>query len=207
MRQLACLSLILVSGVTLFAPGIAQAGMYTFEPTPADLWDLSHWRYYTWGIEWMIPEGERISFATLSIDNIKSIGNINNWRVARDILYIHLLDDPPPGARKAGRDVLERDDAFEGTGLLLTTYTDDDQWPHPPRDFSYEFEVGEIDVLQDYVANGVFGFGFDPDGHYFNDGVSLTIETQPYPEPCTMMLTVIGLGFVGRTRLRRRLGR
>ena len=217
MRQFACLSLIIVIGAMLLSPGIAQASMYTFATT--ELKGLSHWSYYTWGIDWTVPEGEQISSATLSIDHI------NTCWATRNILSVHLLDGPAVGAIQAGWDMNNRGDAFENVGLPLTSYTDDDHWPNPSEDFSYEFDLGEIDTLGADVADGIFGLGFDPQGHYLNDGMRLTITTEterngtgqtpgggggpaitPIPEPSTMVFTLIGLGFAARKRLRRRLG-
>jgi hypothetical protein len=58
-------------------------------------------------------------------------------------------------------------------------------------------------MLETYAMNGIFGFGFDPDCHYNNDGVTLTIETSvPVPEPTVGLLVTVGLGLFGR-RLKR----
>ncbi|CAD7780456.1 hypothetical protein DMNBHIDG_02358 [Candidatus Methanoperedenaceae archaeon GB37] len=52
--------------------GVTEAATYTFEPTPADLDDLDHSSYYTWGIDWNIPAGEIIVSASLSFDDIRN---------------------------------------------------------------------------------------------------------------------------------------
>lgn len=189
MKTTKTLALLLVTGSLGVA--VVQAGVYTFQPAPADLWDLDHYKYYTWGIGWSIPDGETLTGATLFIDNI------NDWQVEPDILYIHLLDDPTIGVT-SGTDNQNPADHFQGQGVLLTTYTDDDGWPNPPEDWIYTFAATQLDDLESYLANGVFGFGFDPDCHYFNDGITLTIETtETVPEPSVGLLVSVGLGLAG----------
>jgi hypothetical protein len=168
----------------------ASASVVTLQPTPGDLWDLDHNEYYTWGIDWTIPTGEVISSARLSI------ANINNWQVEQNnVLYVHLLDDPQSGTHR-WVDNQGGGDAFAGQGVLLTTYTDDDPEPNPPENWSYDFTPAQLVTLTDYFANGRAGFGFDPDCHYFNDGVSLQIQTT-IPEPASLLLLILGpfLGF------------
>jgi hypothetical protein len=67
--------------------------------------------------------------------------------------------------------------------------------------FNYSFDQGELAALTSYLStanpfgkNATFGLGFDPDCHYYNDGITLTIETAPVPEPGTMLLLAAGLG-------------
>jgi hypothetical protein len=69
-------------------------------------------------------------------------------------------------------------------------------------------DVNLIDDLNLWAADGNWAIGFDPDCHYFNNGVKLTITTrsvptQTIPEPMSLMLGVMGLGSVaGLRRLR-----
>ena len=80
-------------GVTLCMAPSAHADIFTFQPTPANLWNLDHGKAYTWGLDWTAPEGQVITGAYLFFDDI------NDWTVeSGDLLYIHLLDDPPVGA-------------------------------------------------------------------------------------------------------------
>jgi hypothetical protein len=48
--------------------------------------DEDHWRYYTWGIAWQLPEDETITGASLFFDNIR------NWDNRPNDLWIQLLD-------------------------------------------------------------------------------------------------------------------
>lgn len=175
-------------------PSLAGATVITLQPSPPDLGDLDHHKYVTWGISWSVPAGEHITSAVLAIDNL------NDWTVEDgDVLYIHLLDEGLSGVR-SWTDNEAGGDAFAGQGILLATYTDDDAGPNPPEDWSHPFTPTECDGLTDYAANGFFVLGFDPDCHYYNCGVSLTITTAPVPEPSGLGLLAVGLMRARRRR-------
>jgi hypothetical protein len=184
----------LIVAVCLLVPGIAQAGVFTFTPSPADLGDLDHSTYKTWGIAWSLPAREAIAAATLFIDDL------NDWTVeSGDILYMHLLDNPSLGVH-SWTDNEGGGDAFAGQGVLLTTYSDTDTGSNPPHDFSYSLTASQIESLTTYLANGRFGFGFDPDCHYYNNGVTFSISTATLPEPSAGLLSLLALAALGRWR-------
>lgn len=172
----------------------AHAGIVTFQPSDADLGDLDHTVYYKWGLQWSVPEGEYISGATLSIVAL------NDWQVENnDYLYIHLLDTCPTGLRQY-YDGEGGGDAFAGQGILLTTYVDDDTGPNPPENWSYTFTSDQVATLTQYVSDGNFGFGLDPDCHYYNDGVTFTIMTGQVPEPSTGLLALTAAVYAFKMR-------
>ena len=179
----------------------ASAAQYQFVPSDSDLGDLAHAYYYSWGIQWTVPPSEIIIEASLFFDNI------NDWtNEANDHLYIHLLDDPAVGIRqwydgqRGGDNWRQRP--------LIADWTDGNTWT---EDLTFDLSTmpGMIDTLASYAGNnGVFGIGLDPDCHYYNCGVKLTITTRSFqqvvPEPSSLSALALGmLSFGGLVRRRR----
>lgn len=183
----------------LSVSGMAGATIYTFEPIPSDLYDLDHYSWYTWGINQMIPEGETIQSASLFFNNIRNYA----YNDPNDF-WVHLLDSVTAGVTE-GNDPVNPDrtrvDYFAGQGVLLFDW----ELPGYPQDLTYTFNTSQLASLNGYISDGNFGFGFDPDCHYFNDGISLTIQTSgaPVPEPTTVLLLGCGLAGLGFMRKKR----
>lgn len=183
--------------------GQAQATVVSFKPNPADLGGLDHGNYYQWGVQWTQPANTQITGAKLYIDNI------NNWTYEpnQNWLYIHLLDNPAVGV-VTKQDGEQGGDNFAGQGKWVATYTDNST---QPANLVYDFsDLGLLDALKLYAADGKFGFGFDPDCHYYNDGIRFEITTGPargdmIPEPSTLMLGMVGMGGLALGWRRRRL--
>lgn len=210
-RNTLALSLVLLAA--LAATGRASAAneqSFHFSPTPKDMYDLDHYDYYKWGINWVIPNGQVITGAKLFFDNIR------NWDNNANVLYGALLDTKFTGLRDYS-DNQGNGNAFAGETQLF-------QWnnlPTTPQDLTYVFDDAELAKLTEYLDNNYFGIGLDPDCHYYNDGIKLTITTEDaytpppppppppptngvVPEPLTALTLLLGAPVLGLAATRRR---
>jgi hypothetical protein len=91
------------------------------------------------------------------------------------------------------------------TNLYLTQYHDGDG-PTTHINYTFSFSNVQLSTLRAYITNGHtggtgyadFGLGFDPDCHYFNDGVTLTITVPD--QSATLLLLGFGLAAMAASR-------
>jgi len=175
------------------------AGLYTYVPSPADLNDLDHYKAYAWGLNWTHPQ-ERIIGASLTFYNIY------DWEAeSNDILWVNLLNTPPLIGVKTYTDDQNPGNYFAGWDKTLIGTWTDPVGGLPKDTITFTFNEPALAAFRSYVADGKFGLGIDPDCHYYNDRVRLSIATSntAIPEPATMVLVGLGLAGVGIIRRKR----
>jgi hypothetical protein len=194
----------------------AGATVYTLTPNPSNLGNLDHTQFYTWGLNWSLPQGEKITGATLTFNQIW------DWTVEPDTLFIHLLDTAPLGVyswtdNQGGGDFFSSS-LFNSLGIAHTKLGEfSDPYggnPAKAQTVSFAFNTAQLTALQGYITSlgasgwGNFGFGLDPDCHYFNNGVTFQIvttrTTNAVPEGGSAALCLL-IGFAGVVYLRRKV--
>ena len=203
------------------AASSASAAVTTmsWQPTPVDLNDLDHHSVYTWRIDNVNVNPSTITSATISFSNIQ------NWDSNDNVLHMHLLDtakfagvasfiDDPTNSSP----VTDFTDDFSDSrfhndpGWLVAngtgdTFLTDKTFSDHPVNYTYTFTGAQLTALEQYLANGEdIALGFDPDCHYFNDGITFTLNFTPVPEVANMapiaLLLVAAIGFEIRRRRR-----
>ena len=186
----------------LCASQSAKADTLTFTPTPADLNDLDHHMVYTWKVSNVtLPQGQSITGARITIKNIA------NWDSGPNRLFIHLLDN----AKTSGVASFMDDPNSSNTNVSIIddfvdtrnhnqsnwlvangtadTFLTSQTFTTTPVNFVYNFTTAQLNALFSYFSiGGNFALGFDPDCHFFNDGIKFEIFTAgnpptPTPEP------------------------
>jgi hypothetical protein len=170
----------------------------TFVPSDADIMDLDHNYIYSWNINaGALPANYTYTSAQLTFVNIR------DWTQETNKLDIHLLPNPVALPITVSAGLSELYDAQAPTeywdskpGIELNTYYN---LPPTPQTLTYTFDAAELAALNLYASDGSFGIGLDPDCHFFNDKIQLTLTAAtPVPEPgilAMLGLSLLGFGF------------
>jgi len=179
----------------------------------ASQFDLDHHKAYTWKLTGLsIPTGQSIISASITFKDIA------NWDTNTNKLFVHLLNTANNSGIASVTDSSDDttiSDYFSGANSLGPTFGVDNiklfessfnmvgQGGYVAHDYTFNFTAAQSAKLAAFIsANGNIAFGFDPDCHYWNNGMTFTYATSPVPEPISMLL--LGTGLTGLYLRRRR---
>ena len=178
--------------------------------------DLDHHNAYTWKINnIVIPSGQSILSATVTFKNIA------NWDTNANKLFVHLLNtannngiasvvdnanDSSISDYFGGSNSLGPALGVDNIKLFETSFNMVGQGGYVAQNYTYTFDAAQLAKLAAFIAaNNNVAFGFDPDCHYWNNGIVFNVVTGPsVPEPVSMVLLGTGLAGIYVSRRRRK---
>lgn len=207
----------LAAGSLLAAPARAAVTTLNYQPNPVDLYDLDHHMVYTWRLDNLTVDTSTITGASLSFNSIR------NWDSNDNVLHLHLLDTAINAGVASFQDVdqtqvpvVDLTDDFANaryhtaSGWLVANGTADTLLGNPTftttgTNFTLAFNSSELSALKAYIASGHdIAFGLDPDCHFYNNGITFSIQSTPVPEMSATLPIIALVGVAGMLEIRRR---
>jgi hypothetical protein len=203
-------------GFLSITPAQAALAPLTFQPNPVDLNGLDHHYSYSWQIGNINLTNISVTGATLTFANIR------NWDSNPNMLFVYLLDtatqpgvntfqDHPLSEAPIGNIV----DHFANGAVIPSLITSSTamtklfqkSFTTTGTTFTYSFDAAQLATLTNYINNGHdIAFGFDPECHFFNDGITFTMNVTPIPEAASLLpvfcLVTVATAFEIRRRRR-----
>jgi hypothetical protein len=198
-------------------PARAAVTTLNYQPNPVDLYDLDHHEVYTWRLDNLNMDTSAITGASLTFSNIR------NWDSNDNVLHIHLLDTAINAGVASFQDVdqtqvpvVDLTDDFanpryhNNAGWIVANGTADTLLGNPSfgtsgTNYTINFTSSELAALKAYIASGHdLAFGLDPDCHFYNDGITFSIQSTPVPEMSATLPIIALLAVAGMLEIRRR---
>jgi len=188
----------------------------TFQPNPSDLNDLDHHYADSWRIDNLNLSNVTITSAKLTFTNIA------NWDSTANMLFVYLMDTAAHAGVTTFQDhplnespIGDITDHFANGAVIpslisastLKTKLFQQSFTTTPTTFTFNFTAAELITLQNYINNNHdIAFGFDPECHFFNDGITFSMTLTPVPEMASaipaLCLVILATAFEIRRRRR-----
>jgi hypothetical protein len=208
--------LLALCATVCFVATPARASLVSFSPTPSDLYDLDHHYSYSWRLDNINLNNVTITSASITFTNIA------NWDSNPNMLFVYLMDtavgsgvrslqDHDLSEAPVGNIVDHFASGFNSPSLVLSSTGKQKLFQHSftttPTTFTYTFTAAQLTLLMNYINNGHdVAFGFDSECHFFNDGITFTMNVVPIPEVASLLpvglLVAIATAFEIRRRRR-----
>jgi len=191
---------------------MVSAAVTTFTPPYSDMGDLDHYSYYVWNINLGSINPQDITGASIVLNDIYDWNGGNE----NDVLYINLLDwQNSLKSREVyvtnptliiGCDSVTGNQFGNTNRIAALGVPEDISIGYANRkDVTVDFTEDLLNVLKGFAVDGKIALGFDPDCHFYNNGITFNVTTATVPAPGAVVLGSIGIALVGWLRKRRTL--